>query len=43
MSGNALIFIAVFSMTIAIISIVRDVVLKDHRRISHRIEADFRA
>ena len=43
MSGNILIFIAVFSMTVAIISIVRDVLLKDHRRISHRIEADFRA
>jgi tight adherence protein B len=42
MAGNMLVFIAVFSMTMAIISMVRDVLLKDHRRISHRVEQDFR-
>jgi tight adherence protein B len=43
MAGNMLVFIAVASMTMAIISMVRDVLLKDSRRISHRVEKDFRA
>lgn len=42
MAGNMLVFIAVASMTMAIISIVKDVMLKDRRRISHRVEQDFR-
>ena len=43
MVGNMLVFIAVFSMTMAVVSMVRDVLLKDHRRISQRVEHDFRA
>lgn len=42
MAGNMLVFIAVASMTMAIISMVKDVMLKDRRRISHRVEQDFR-
>ncbi|MFM7131252.1 MAG: type II secretion system F family protein [bacterium] len=43
MAGNMLVFIAVASMTMAIISMVKDVMLKDRRRISNRVERDFRA
>lgn len=42
MSSNILVFIAVFFMTVAVVSIVRDVVLKDRRRISNRVESGFR-
>ena len=42
MAGNMLVFVAVASMTMAIISMVKDVMLKDRRRISHRVEQDFR-
>lgn len=43
MSSNVLIFSAVFFMTVAIISMIRDFVLKDHRRITNRVEADLRS
>lgn len=43
MSNTILVFFAVFAMTVAIISLVSDFFTKDHRRISNRIEADFRS
>lgn len=43
MSSNVLLFVAVFFMTVAVISIIRDLLLKDHRRISDRVESDFRS
>lgn len=43
MSNTILVFFAVFAMTIAIVSLIGDFLTKDHRRISHRIEEDFRS
>ena len=43
MSNTILVFFAVFAMTVAIISLVSDFFTKDHRRISNRIEEDFRS
>lgn len=43
MANSMLVFFAVFAMTMAVYSVIRDVITKDKRRISNRIEEDFRA